>query len=163
MKRIHCRLMGYLCLALLMLASATRATAQEHNAQGYLFFAPGVITSPGSSRASLHFGGGGEGFLHKGFAAGAELGYLAPWSDFGSGIGVFSLDGQYHFARGQKVVPFVTAGYSLGFHNGHINLFNYGLGANIWMKHNRGLRLEFRDHVDSSNHYIDFRIGYAFR
>jgi hypothetical protein len=148
---------------LLIVGSVTSAMAQEQNAEGYLFFAPGVITSRVNSSASVHFGGGGEGFLHKGFAAGAELGYLAPWRDFGGGLGIFSLDGQYHFARGQKVMPFVSAGYSLGFHSGHINLFNYGLGANIWMKHNRGLRLEFRDHVDSSNHYIDFRIGYAFR
>ncbi len=156
-------MLGCGLLILLVGASAPIAAAQEHNAQGYLFFAPGVITSPGSSSASLHLGGGGEGFLHKGIAAGAELGYLAPWSDFDGGIGVFSLDGQYHFARGERVVPFVTAGYSLGFHSGHINLFNYGVGANIWMRANKGLRLEFRDHVDSSNHYIDFRIGYAFR
>jgi hypothetical protein len=31
------------------------------------------------------------------------------------------------------------------------------------MRAGKGLRLEFRDHVDSSNHYIDFRIGFAFR
>ena len=161
MNRIHGKLLG--CGFFILLFTASFAAAQEHNAEGYVFFAPGVITSPGSSAASLHFGAGGEGVLHKGIAAGAELGYLAPWSDFGGGLGIFSLDGQYHFARGQRVVPFVTAGYSLGFHDGHINLFNYGLGANIWMKANRGLRLEFRDHVDSSNHYIDFRIGYAFR
>lgn len=163
MKSNHGRFLWYACLAVLAMASATLALAQEHNAQGYVFFAPGVITSPGSSSASLHLGGGGEGFLHKNIAAGAELGYVAPWSDFGGGLGIFSLDGQYHFARGQKVVPFVTAGYSLGFHSGHINLFNYGVGANIWTSRNRGLRLEFRDHVDSSNHFIDFRIGYAFR
>ncbi|HEU5334964.1 MAG TPA: hypothetical protein VFU27_03320 [Terriglobales bacterium] len=150
-------------LVLLLVAGAGLAVAQQHSAEGYLFFAPGVITSPGNSTASLHFGGGGEGFLHKGIAAGAELGYLAPWKDFDGGIGLLSLDGQYHFNRGQKVVPFVTAGYSLGFRSGHENLFNYGLGANIWMRANKGLRLEFRDHVDSSNHYIDFRIGYAFR
>lgn len=163
MNRTYCKMLGCGLLILLVSASARLAAAQEHNAQGYLFFAPGVITSPGNSSASLHFGGGGEGFLHKGIAAGAELGYLAPWSDFDGGIGVFSLDGQYHFARGERVVPFVSAGYSLGFHSGHINLFNYGVGANIWMRANKGLRLEFRDHVDSSNHYIDFRIGFAFR
>ncbi|HSB76879.1 MAG TPA: hypothetical protein VLC12_14575 [Terriglobales bacterium] len=163
MNRIYRRLLGCGLGLLLVGLSAGVAVAQEHNAQGYLFFAPGVITSPGSSAASLHFGAGGEGFLHKGIAAGAELGYIAPWEDFGGGIGILSLDGQYHFARGQRVVPFATAGYSLGFRNGHANLFNYGVGANIWMRANKGLRLEFRDHVDSSNHYIDFRIGYAFR
>jgi hypothetical protein len=163
LRSIYRRLLGCGLLLLVLTASAALAAAQEHSAQGYVFFAPGVITSPGSSSASLHFGAGGEGFLHKGIAAGAELGYMAPWSDFGGGLGILSLDGQYHFARGQRVVPFVTAGYSLGFHSGHVNLFNYGIGANIWMKSNRGIRLEFRDHVDSSNHYIDFRIGYAFR
>lgn len=163
MNRIGRSMLRYALALILVLAGTNFASAQEHNAQGYLFFAPGVITSPGNSTASLHFGGGGEAFLHQGLAAAAELGYLAPWSDFGSGIGVLSLDGQYHFGRGERVVPFVTAGYSLGFHSGHINLFNYGVGANIWMRAEQGLRLEFRDHVDTSNHYIDFRIGYAFR
>ncbi|HLK33430.1 MAG TPA: hypothetical protein VKT29_10095 [Terriglobales bacterium] len=156
-------MLSFGCVVLVAVLSASLASAQEHNGQGYLFFAPGVITSPGSSTSSLHFGGGGEGFLHKGIAAGAELGYLAPWDDFGGGIGLLSLDGQYHFGRGQRVVPFATAGYSVAFRNGHANLFNYGLGANIWLRARKGLRLEFRDHVDSSNHYIDFRIGYAFR
>lgn len=163
MDRSHATRLRCWLLVLLLAAGAGMAAAQQHSGEGYLFFAPGVITSPGNSTGSLHFGGGGEGFLHKGIAAGAELGYLAPWNDFGGGIGLLSLDGQYHFNRGQKVVPFVTAGYSLGFRSGHENLFNYGLGANIWMRANKGLRLEFRDHVDSSNHYIDFRIGYAFR
>lgn len=163
MARTHATLLKCWLLALLLAAGASLAVAQQHNGEGYLFFAPGVITSPGNSTASVHFGGGGEGFLHKGIAAGAELGYLAPWRNFGGGIGLLSLDGQYHFNRGQKVVPFVTAGYSLGFRSGHENLFNYGVGANIWMRAKKGLRLEFRDHVDSSNHYIDFRIGYAFR
>lgn len=163
MNRIYRKMLGCGLLILLVCASARFATAQEHSGEGYLFFAPGVITSPGNSTGSLHLGGGGEGFLHKGIAAAAELGYLAPWDDFDGGIGILSLDGQYHFNRGQKVVPFVTAGYSLAFRSGHANLFNYGVGANIWMRANKGLRLEFRDHVDTNNHYIDFRIGYAFR
>lgn len=163
MHHIHGKLLSCGLLLFLLLSMVSLAAAQEHNAEGYLFVAPGVITSPGNSSASVHFGGGGEGFLRKGIAAGAELGYMAPWSDFDGGLGILSLDGQYHFDRGQKVVPFVTAGYSLGFRSSHINLFNYGVGANIWMTAKRGLRLEFRDHVNSSNHYIDFRIGYAFR
>ena len=163
LKSLHSRLLSCVLLAVMVCSGAVLAAAQEHNAEGYLFFAPGVITAPGNSTASVHFGAGGEGFVHKGIAVGGELGYLTPWRDFDGGVGILSLDGQYHFSRGEKVVPFVTAGYSLGFRSNHANLFNYGVGANIWMKHNKGLRLEFRDHVDSNNHFIDFRIGFAFR
>jgi len=147
----------------LLLGSVLPALAADPAGQGYLFVAPGVITGGGDTDASIHFGGGGEGFIHKNIAVGGELGYAARWADLGGGLGVFSLDGSYHFARREKLSPFVTAGYSLGFRSGHTNLFNYGFGVNYWFKQRQGVRFEFRDHVNDTGHIVDFRIAYAFR
>jgi hypothetical protein len=43
---------------------------------------------------------------------------------------------------------------------------NYGGGVNWWISEGKGLRLEFRDHVETQFtdvHYVGFRIGFAFR
>jgi hypothetical protein len=157
-------------------ASAVSAAAQpesekEHRGQGYVFFAPGGIFEGGYHTGTAHFGGGGEGLIYKGIGLGAEVGYLTPWRDFSQGIGMASVNGSYHFMRNRTVSPFVTAGYSLGFREGHINLVNFGGGVNWWMNDRIGLRLEFRDHIYSESHfnhtdrfhYLGGRIGFAFR
>jgi hypothetical protein len=105
-----------------------------HSGQGYVFFAPGSI-SPGGGGTTFHVGGGGEGLFYKGLGAGAEIGYLSAWQYKGSGVGLFSANGSYHFGArtpGRKVAPFVTAGYSLAFRGGHANLANFGGGVHYW-------------------------------
>jgi hypothetical protein len=154
------------CSALL----ATLAIAQttEHRGQGYLFVAPGGV-APNGSTATLHFGVGGEGLLHKGLGVGGEIGYLTPARSFDSGFGIFSANGSYHFTQATasgKVVPFVTGGYSLFFRDGHANGFNAGGGVNYWFRERLGVRLEFRDQVVTEGrevHYLGFRVGLAFR
>ncbi len=161
MKR---RLLPSLLVAgLTWVLSPQPAHAAEHSAQGYIFVAPGAFTGGGDSRASIHLGAGGEGFIHNNLALGGELGYAAPWRDLNSGLGVLSLDGSYHFLRSEKLSPFFTTGYSLGFRSGHTNFFNYGIGANYWFRERQGIRLEFRDHVNDSGHIIEFRFAFAFR
>jgi hypothetical protein len=150
-----------LSLSAVLLAASSTLLAQDYKGQGYVFVAPGFVTP--DTGAALHFGGGGEGFVYHDLAAGAELGYAARFSDFGGGLGILSLNGSYHFERDEKLSPFMTAGYSLGFHSGHSNLFNYGFGANYWFAENKGIRFEFRDHLNSVGHIVDFRIGFAFR
>ena len=141
---------------------------REHRGQGYAFFAPGGVFGEGGHTGTGHIGGGGEVLFYRGIGAGAEIGYLLPCGDFSSGIGILSADGSYHFMRGRKVSPFLTAGYSLGFRNGHGNLVNFGGGIHWWMKERLGLRLEFRDHVYGIGasmpvHFLGGRIGIAFR
>ncbi len=110
-------------------------------------------------------GGGGELFLNKGLAAGVELGYNAPWKAFGSGVGVVSVDGSYHFNRSGNAVPFFTGGYTRTFGPGSANWVNFGAGTDYWFKPNLGLRLEARDHVPTQGnaHMLEFRVGLAFR
>lgn len=155
-------------LMLLTFALSVIGTAQskDYKGQGYLFFAPGVVTGSGASEGTFHFGGGGEGFLYRGLAAGGEIGYVAPWSHGADGIGLLSLDGSYHLKRSSSLSPFVTGGYSLGFRSGHFNAVNYGGGVNWWIGERKGVRLELRDHVEtqfSDVHYLGFRIGFVFR
>jgi hypothetical protein len=97
--------------------------------------------------------------------AGAELGYLFPRQAAGDGFGILSTNGFYRFTNSpslQKVTPFVTAGYSLGFREGTINMANFGGGLDYWVRDRMGLRLEVRDHVwpgDPAAHFLMFRVG----
>ena len=151
---------------LLMLLSLCVATCSA-DSSGYFFVAPGGVTGGGG--ATLHLGAGGELGVIRGFGVAAELGGLGPTSKFSSLLGVFSLNGAYHFMHSSdgRLDPFATAGYSLFFRSGHENLANFGGGANYWFLKKLGLRLEFRDHVLSSPgptlHYWNFRFGVAVR
>jgi hypothetical protein len=140
---------------------------KEAAGQGYLYVAPGAGVSSGGSAGTLHFGGGGEFNIYKGVGVGGEIGYLSPIRSMGSGVGVFSLNGLYSFRKDgrSKVVPFVTAGYSLLFRRGHLNAFNFGGGVNYWFSKRTGLRFEFRDYVRPEylgSHIIEGRIGVNF-
>ena len=153
-----------LCLLILVCGLGLDPCWAQLRGQGYVFVAPGG-TSP-QTRATVHFGAGGEALVHKGLGVGAELGYLAPTD--GDGFGLFSANASYHFLRssGQKLVPFVTGGYSLGFGSETASFANFGLGLSYWFRSRMGLRVEFRDHVrsgDGTVHFWGFRLGLAFR
>lgn len=155
-----------LCFFIAVCSLATGQAWAQLKSQGYAFLAPGG-TSP-ETRATLHFGAGGEVLVHKGLGAGAELGYLAPTESLGDGSGLFSVNASYHFlgSSGQKLVPFITGGYSLGFRSETAHFANFGLGLSYWFRDRMGLRVEFRDHVrsgDGSVHFWGFRLGVAFR
>ena len=154
-------------VALLLFAVATCARAQRSH--GYLFVAPGGLSS-GQTAMTLHLGAGGEAALFKGLGLGAELGALGPREGFaGSALGVASVNGYYHFLHGRpKADPFVTAGYTVMFRSGSIHLFNFGGGLNYWFVPRLGLKVELRDHVYDVQHgskvqYWGLRLGLAFR
>lgn len=159
------KLLSVALLLTLLPGSTSAEVWEQHNGQGYAYFAPGRL-SGGSTM--LHFGAGGEGFFYKGLAAGGEIGYLAPAQCLTYGVGLLSVNGSYHLNRDAhwKVAPFVTAGYSLAFRGGSENLFNVGGGLSYWLSDRTGLRLEFRDYVypaDGATHSVEFRIAVAFR
>lgn len=154
-------------LLLPLLLSALAIAARAQHSHGYLFVAPGGASSSGSTSGTIQIGAGGEAVFARGIGAGAELSALGPTSSFSDLIGVLSLNGYYHPARSEgRLDPFVTAGYSLGFRSGHINLFNFGGGVNYWFHPKIGLKLEFRDHIHSDGgtiHYWGVRVGLDFR
>lgn len=170
MKHIHTFFV--LVLVLIIVASlallVVAANAQETRGHGYMFAAPGALAASGQSLGTLHFGAGGEAFVHRGVAVGGELGYLGYTRSYSQGFGVLSGNAAYHFLprrNDAKVVPFVTGGYSLGFRNGTMNMANFGGGVTWWVNQRHGVRLEFRDHYApaSDNHYMGFRVAWAFR
>ena len=127
------------------------------------FFGGGAAIRDGRSGV-LEFGAGGEGRIYQGLGAGAELGYLHPAESFTSGFGLLSTNGFYHFRTQstQKVAPFVTAGYSLMFRDGHANLANFGGGVDYWFRDRTALRFEVRDHLlpgHTDTHFLMFRVG----
>jgi len=62
-----------------------------------------------------------------------------------------------------KLIPFATAGYSLGVRSGTINGFNFGFGANYWVADGKGIRFEFRQHRFVGRAFDEFRIGLTLR
>ncbi|MFY9557232.1 MAG: outer membrane beta-barrel protein [Blastocatellia bacterium] len=149
---------------LLVIQGAALAQSSERRGWGYVFGGAGASTGD-FTFAAFQVGAGGEGLVHNGLGLGAEIGYLAPFRDAGNGIGIFSGDVSYHFARSSKLVPFVTGGYSAAFRRGASHGANFGGGVQYWMKEHVALRIEFRDHGFSSDnpHLFQFRVGLAFR
>jgi len=145
----------------------TQSTTDVGNSYGYLFAAPGGTSDGGGG--TLHIGGGGEGVFKNGAGIGAEVGYITPFESFGDGLGIFSVNGSYHFlksSKSEKVVPFVTGGYTGFFRGGYANGVNFGGGVNYWFKPRVGLRFEFRDNVflqEGSAHFLNVRVGLTFR
>ncbi len=136
-----------------------------HHFQGYLFAAPGTYVGFSESTATMHVGGGGEAILYRGLGLGAEIGVL--WALRGSDpLGLFSVDGSYHFSRQHKLSPFLAGGYSVIGGEGRRNLVNYGGGVHYWFSENKGIRLEFRDHLyadGTERHLLSFRVAFAIR
>lgn len=147
-------------------AAAYGQSTDEPRGWGYGFGAVGGTS--GGSVATLHVGGGGEGLVYKGLGLGAEVGYLSPFEDLADGIGILSTNVSYHFVKprsNQKLIPFVTGGFSLAFRNGASGGGNFGGGVQYWVRPRLGLRFEFRDHIFSSDtaHLYGFRVGLSFR
>ena len=138
---------------------------QDNREQGYVFVAPG--NSFGTS--TLHFGGGGECDLYKGLGFGVELGYMGPTESMHDGIGILSPNVRYafRFSDDSKLIPYVTAGYSLLFRTGTANASNYGGGIDYWFADKVGLKVEFRDHLvfncGHDCHAYQIRMGFSFR
>ena len=152
----------------LVLASGSMsgpALAQHSN--GYLFVAPGAVSSGGTSETTVQAGVGFEIALPKGFGAGAELGALGATQYYNESVVLTLSPGAYFHIprRSSKLDPFVEGGYTAFVRNSVLHLFHFGGGVNYWFRPRLGLRLEFRDHVNRSDgtlHFWGFRFGLAF-
>jgi hypothetical protein len=154
---------------LFVMSVCAYAQTRESAGQGYTFVAPGAIAGHDDTVATMHYGVGGERFITKGFGVGAEIGYFTQLREHSSGFGILSGDATYRFRNSggdAKVVPFVSAGYSLFFRDGTANGYNFGGGVHYWFNEKLGLRVEFRDHLvarDAATHFLGVRVGLAFR
>jgi hypothetical protein len=151
-----------------MLSLVTQAQSPERRGWGYGFVGVGGTT--GFDRGTVvHAGVGGEGLILHGFGMGAEIGYLKASRGFGDGLAVLSVNPSYHFTNvttSGKLVPFITGGGSLAFRGSSpAGGANFGGGIQYWGNERFGLKLEFRDHIFSSDspHLYQFRVGIVFK
>jgi len=168
------KLIATAALLLMMPALASGQNADHpYRGQGYLFF--GLGTGVPGTPFLENVGGGGEGFLYKGFGFGGEAGYAHLGEYEFSGAWIGSADFSYHFGRHaarRGIDPFVLGGLSVvgptqkGGGRG-APAGNFGGGANLWLAEHAALRLEFRDVVGSDfwpyDHVLAFRVGLTFR
>lgn len=144
----------------------TQANAQSNSWQMYAYV--GAHTASHRIGDAISIGAGGEGFLYRGLAAGADLGFMLPLtSPPPNGIGLLAVNPSYHFVnhdRSNRFVPFVTGGYALAFRTGRANLVNFGGGATFWFRRGLGFRFEIRNYRDRSASFTtQFRFALAFR
>jgi len=136
-------------------------TPDRSRGQGYVFAAPGIGNYE-LGKPNIHIGIGGEGFIYRGLGIGAEIGGVG--SDRVVGLGSANLS--YHFfprKTGDRLEPFVTAGYSLFFRAGLSGGYNAGGGFNLWLNKDLALRIEIRDQHSHRFETVSFRIGVTFR
>jgi len=157
----------FLAISTLCLSVLTTPTRAQENGYAYLFAAPGA-TAPGGT-GILHTGTGAELVYENGAGAAFEIGYLWPFAEPKSGLGLFSLNGSYHFQKdgNQKTVPFITGGYTGFFRGFYANGVNFGGGVTHWFKPRVGVRIEFRDSValdeGETSHFVGAGVGLTFR
>jgi hypothetical protein len=161
------RIFNLLSLFVFLCLGCLTAQAQG-NSYGYLVAGPGGISSSyGGSGTTLHIAGGGEGVFGNGAGLAGEVGYLFPTQQADAGLGIFSINGSYHFLKAsEKVKPFLTGGYSGFFRGGYANGVNVGGGVTYWFKSRVGLRVEVRDNnlaEDGGVNFINVRFGITFR
>ncbi|MCY3872352.1 MAG: hypothetical protein OXG87_22640 [Gemmatimonadetes bacterium] len=144
------------------------AFATEYrNAWPFLGIGPGtvILAEENFSLSFVHVFAGYE--LGAGqFSASIEAGYGAPIEALEWGVGVFSVNGNFHLIKKHRLntgVPFLSVGYTALVREGSTSLFNVGAGITWWSHKGRSLRLEVRDHITSSGgegaHALEFRIS----
>ncbi len=157
---------------LILLAASASAGSPEANyhGHGYLQFGVGGCSNlPCGTVRTLT--GGGEAFVYRGLAAGAEAGYGWAANVFSAGAAMLSVNPAYHFkgqGRARRVVPFITGGYTGLFRQVSINGSNFGGGVTVWPGDHVGLRFEGRlYHFNiagiSSVNFVVARFGIAAR
>ena len=155
--------MRFMVIPVLLIALTAAGYAQERRVWGYGFAGAGG----NSQGTSLHVGGGGEFLIAGGFGFGAEAAHFGSTSRFGdNSVGMLSANVGYHFGGrdlSRKLVPFITGGLSVA--NARGGGGNFGFGVHYWMHKRVGLRVEFREHIFSSDspYLHSFRIGISFR
>lgn len=155
-----------LMLCVLLSGMLTQVHGQSNSGQGYAYFGLHAASHVGFGDL-LSAGAGGEAFAYRGLAFGGDIGYIFPRSSAADGIGLLALNPSYHFVnsdRTNRMVPFVTAGYALGFRSGTANLVNFGGGLTFWCRDRLGLRFEVRNFRDMSADFTtQFRFALTFR
>ena len=140
--------------------------AAQARGQGFVYGGPTTLMEGGDASRLSTFGGGGEVAARNGAGASIEFGRLGIDSLW---VNQVSLDAMYQRPSSSRgaVSLFVVGGYSGFFSSeGNAHGFNFGDGANLWVRPRVAVRLEVRDHVlpsEGSAQALSFRFGVTFR
>lgn len=148
-------------LVMILLSTPLVGQDQEKKGWGYGFWGAGNVSGGYRNQGFMHYGGGIEILLDRGFGVGMELGY----SD--ADVVMLSAGGLYAFNTRKKTNPFVTAGYTFFlFDEGTANGAFLGGGINHLISNNWGIRVEARDQMSrgswATRHHMEGRIGVLF-
>ena len=123
-----------MCAMSFMGVFAVNATAQTQPAHGMHWFPTfGIGQRTPINLAIGQVGLGGEYISRPGIGLGGDVAYLSALRDFGSGVGVVSLNGSYHFASRGTIDPFIKGGYTGFVAFGSAHGMNFGGGLNRWL------------------------------
>lgn len=151
-----------------LVAIAGPATAQV-STNAFVFGAPGAAIYEGTAASTLQLGGGAEAIVNDRFGVSGELGMVGPWEQLAASIGAASVNGLVFLnGPGETFRPYATAGYTLFFRDGTLNLWNAGGGVEWRFGARTGLRFEIRDQIfatggDDWLHFVGVRAGVVFR
>jgi len=126
----------FVCAGFFVASVSATAQAPDSRWNAYAFLAPGTSTNVGSGRATIHIGGGAEGFIYQGLSLGAEIGPVIGWSAPGRTLFPYfyndcvhwlgSPNIAYHFLSNtadRTLDPFLTGGYTLFFGTLHTYIY----------------------------------------
>lgn len=153
-------------VAVVGLVGFAQPAAAQADAHGFVYGGTTTLLEGGDAARLATFGGGGDVLARNGAGASVEFGRLGI---DGAWVNHVSVDAMYQkspFGR-SGVSPFVVGGYS-GFFSGGGTAqgFNFGGGANVWVRPRVAVRFEVRDHVlpsEGAVHALAFRFGVTFR
>ena len=151
-----------------LVAIGRPATAQV-STNAYVFGAPGAAIYEGSAASTLQLGGGAEAIVNDRVGVSGELGMLGPWEQLDASIGAASVNGLVYLnGPGDRFRPYATAGYTLFFRDGTLNLWDAGGGVEWRFGARTGLRFEIRDQIfaidnEEWTHFVGVRTAVVFR
>jgi hypothetical protein len=153
-------------LASLTLLFSSSCYAQDIVSPKLVAFAgAGGVTTNAHSLGGMQAGVGMEGSNpNRWFGLGIEAGYLAPFSRFKSGSGLFSLNyiPSWKVDKKGRYLPFATVGYTRLFEMGHA--VNFAGGLDLRLNNSHAIRFEARDYYAPdrpAQHNVGFRIGWV--
>ena len=165
-----CKIVVVPCFIALCGISCRTVFAQEsfrYKANGYVYYgAAAPMSDSGAINYPVGIGGGGEFFLVRGLATGADFGYYTNPDYRNVNFNLFSANVGYHFKSRtafHRVDPYVVGGWGLFNSEGNYNFGFFGFGLDIWAHRRLGARVETRIYVNSMEALGTFRAALVLR
>jgi hypothetical protein len=154
----------------LCVLSSTPVLAEEsshYKGDGFVYYgAAAPMSDSGAINYPLGIGGGGDFFLIRGLAAGADFGYYTNPKYRDVNFKLFSANVSYHFknrTQFHRVDPYVAGGWGLFNARSNSNWGFFGFGLDTWVHRRYGVRFEARIYGHSNDALGTFRVAFVLR